>query len=163
MLGKKAFLIVVTIAVFIINSNNQELIHHIDFFECIFYHQSKTKRSCWFHKFLFYHLYFEFYSLNVSKISYSTSIFIFIIHLQHFCSQPLPFYGQYYHLLNTNKFLALIQKVIQSEHQLFHLSFDQPLFFLIIIFWLSWIITKVKRFFIVAKIFIDIFSFNFIH
>ena len=32
MLGKKAFLIVIMITVFIINSNNQELIHHIHFF-----------------------------------------------------------------------------------------------------------------------------------
>ena len=31
---------------FIINSNNQELIHHIHCFGCIFYHQSNTEKSC---------------------------------------------------------------------------------------------------------------------
>ena len=39
-----------------INSNNQELIHHIHCFGCMFYHQSKTKNSCWFQKFLLYGL-----------------------------------------------------------------------------------------------------------
>ena len=32
MLGKKSFLIVITITIFINNSNKQELIHHIHFF-----------------------------------------------------------------------------------------------------------------------------------
>ena len=54
----------------IINSNNQKLIYHIHCFRWISYHQSKTRKSCWFHKFLFYDFYFEPYSLNVSNIFY---------------------------------------------------------------------------------------------
>ena len=56
--------------VFIIKSNNQELIHHAHYFVCIFYNQIKTKKFCWFHKFVFFDRYFESYSLNVSNIFY---------------------------------------------------------------------------------------------
>ena len=60
---KSFFLIVIKITVFIaINSNNQELTHLIHCFRCILYHQSKTKKSCLFHKFVFYDFYFESYS-----------------------------------------------------------------------------------------------------
>ena len=52
---KKAYLA----GFFIINSNNQELIHHIHCFGCIFCHQSKTKKFWRFRKFLFYDVYFE--------------------------------------------------------------------------------------------------------
>ena len=79
---------------FIINSNNQELIHHIHCFGCIFYHQSKTKKSCCFHKFLFYDLYFESYSLDASNISDSTKhlyICYGLLLQQHFCLRPLLF------------------------------------------------------------------------
>ena len=44
-LTKKFFLIVIKITVFfIINFGNQELIYHINCFECIFYHQRKTRK-----------------------------------------------------------------------------------------------------------------------
>ena len=55
----------------ITNFVNQELIHHIQCFGCILYHQSKTKKSL-FLKFLFNDLYFESFSSNVSNTFYST-------------------------------------------------------------------------------------------
>ena len=58
--------------IFIVNSNNQGLIHHNNCFECTFYHQSKTRKSCLFHRFLFYDLYLK---LNVSKKFYWTKHF----------------------------------------------------------------------------------------
>ena len=102
---------------FIITSNNQELIHHIHCFGCIFYHQSKTKKSCWYYKFLSYNLSFESYSLNVSIISYSRKhlyVRYDLFLLQHFCLCPLPFYSHYYHLPNTGTSLVLIRQILQS-------------------------------------------------
>ena len=73
---KKAVLIRLKIEILclkkIINSNIQELIHHIHFFEKIFYHRNKIMEFCWFHKFLFYDLQFKSYKSNVSKKIYST-------------------------------------------------------------------------------------------
>ena len=115
---------------FIINSNNQDLIHHIHCFGSIFYHQSKTKKNCWFHKSLFYDLYFESCSSNVSNISYSTKHLYTHYDLllqQHFCFCLRPFNAHYYHLPKTNASLALIWQILQLQHQLFYLSFYQPL------------------------------------
>ena len=68
------FFIVITITVFfIINSRNKELIHHIRCSGCISNHQSKIKKCGLFHRFLFYDLYLEYYSLNASNI------FIFVM------------------------------------------------------------------------------------
>ena len=50
----------------IISSDNQELIHHIDCFGWMFYHQSTTKIFCSFHKFLFYDFYFGLYNIFAS-------------------------------------------------------------------------------------------------
>ena len=94
------------------NSGNQELIHHIHYFGCIFYHQSKTKKSSLFRRFLFYNLYFESYSLNVSNISYSTKyLYIrYVLLLQQcFYSHLLLFYAHYYYVPNMNRSLALVK------------------------------------------------------
>ena len=45
---------------------------------------------------------------------------------------------------------------------IFHFT-NNSFVWIIIIFWLSWINTKIKHFFILTKIFINIFAFNFIH
>ena len=117
MLDKKAFLnSYEDNCFFIINSNNQELIHHIHCFGCIFYHQSKKKKSCCFHKFLFYDLYFESYSSNASNISYSTKhlyIHYDLLLLQYFCLHTMLFYAHCYHLPNMNTSLVLI-RIFQS-------------------------------------------------
>ena len=108
----------------IITSGNRELIHHIHCFGCIIYHQRKKKKL--FNRFLFSDLYFECSSLNVSNISYSTNhlyIYYDILLQQHFYLHLLPFFTHYYHLPNINTtFLALIRQILQSQHQLFHLS-----------------------------------------
>ena len=70
-----------------INSSNQELIHYIYCFGCTFCNQCKTMKFCWFHMLLFYDLYIEFYSSNVSNISYSTKhlyIHYDLLSQQHF-------------------------------------------------------------------------------
>ena len=56
---------------FITNFDNQKLFHHIHCFQYIFCHQDMTMKFCGFHIFIFYGLYFEFYSLSV--------LYIFII------------------------------------------------------------------------------------
>ena len=114
-------LFVFLLCFFIINYNKQELIYHIHCFEYIFYHQSMTKESSWFHKFLFYDLYFESHALNVSNISYSTKHLY--IYYDLFLFTPFVFYAHCYHLLNTNTSLALIQQILQLEHQLIRVSF----------------------------------------
>ena len=53
---KKDFLIVIKLTFFLINSGNQELIHHIQCFGYMFCHPNDN----------------EFYSLSVSNIFYST-------------------------------------------------------------------------------------------
>ena len=50
------------INVFMINSNNQELIHHIHCLGYVFY------QSCQFYRFLLYKFYFGFYLFNPSNI-----------------------------------------------------------------------------------------------
>ena len=94
------------------NSGNQELIHHIHYFGCTFYNQSKTKKSCLFHRFLFHDLYFESYSLNVSNISYSTK-YLYIRYVlllqQYFYSHLLLFYAHYYYVPNMKRSLALVK------------------------------------------------------
>ena len=130
----------------IINSNNQDLIHHIHCLGYVFYHQSKTKKFCWFPKFLFYDLYFEFYSLNAPNMSYSTKRLCI-----HYAIK------NEYILLQSNKFF-------NSDTTCFIFDLANTNFFLVIVlFWLRWIIAIIKHFFILAKIFTDIFSFNFIH
>ena len=56
---------------FIVNSNNQVIIHYINFLGYLFYHQSMKKKPCWFWRFLLYYFHFKIYSLNASKIYYS--------------------------------------------------------------------------------------------
>ena len=73
---------------FMINSNNQEPIHHIHCFWCIFYHQSKTNKFCWFNKFLFYDLYVESYSSNVCNIFLLNKTSLYSLQ-QHFYSHLL--------------------------------------------------------------------------
>ena len=128
-LTRNLFWIVIKITVFIINSA-KSITNSVHCFGYIFYHQSKTKKSCWFHKFLSYDLYFESYSLNVSSISYSTK-YIYVHYdlllLKHFCLCPLPFYAQFNHVLNTNTSLDSIWQLLQSQHRLFYLPFYQPL------------------------------------
>ena len=141
--------------------------HHNNCFRCIFYHQSMTKKSCWYHKFLFFDLYFESYSSNGSNTSHSAKRFCIHYDLllqQHFCLRPLPFYVLYYYLPNMNTSLALIDKFFNSNNSCFIFYFTNNYFvWIILIFWLSSIIDKVKHLFIFAKISIDIFSFNFVH
>ena len=109
----------------------QDLIHHIHCFGCIFYHQSKAKKFCWFPKFLFHDLYFESYSSNASNIFFQQNIFIFgmtyccnIFFIPTLCFFVLTVIF-YYHLPNMNTFLVLIQQILQSQQQLFNLSFSQ--------------------------------------
>ena len=87
----------------IVNSNNQELIHHIHCLGYAFYHHSKTKKFCLFHKFLFYDFYFECFLSNASNISYSTKhLWIHYYLFYYFYSHLWLFYSHYYHLLKTN-------------------------------------------------------------
>ena len=83
-----------------------------------FCHQKKVMKFCWFHVFLCYDLYFEFYSLNVSNIYYST------IHLyvryelllrQHFYSQLLLFYVHGCRLSSMNTIFASIQQFFNHK------------------------------------------------
>ena len=55
-------------------------------------------KICLFHKFLFYNLYFESYTLNASDICYSTKhlyIDYDLLSQQHFYSHPLVVYTRY--------------------------------------------------------------------
>ena len=120
---------------------------------------------CWFHMFLFYDLSFEFHSLNALNI-YCSTIHLYIHYdlllQQHFYSHLLLFYVHYCRLPKMNTSLASSQQILQSQRLWFHLLFFQWLFaWIIIVFWLSRIVTKIKHFFIAVKIFVDIFSFNF--
>ena len=88
--------------------------------------RQSSKKSCWFHL----DLSFESYSLNVSNFSYSTKylyIHYDLLLQQHFSLHPMPFYAHFYDLQNTNIYLALIPQILQSQYQLFNLSFYQPL------------------------------------
>ena len=125
----------------------------------------------WFHKLIFYDLYFEYYSSNASNIFIQENIFIFImtycrnnifIHTLYF------FYTRCCHLPKTKTFLPFIWQILQSQHHCFHLSFYQQLICWIIkVLWLGSVITKTKHFFIkikrLSKIFINIFNFKFIY
>ena len=131
MLEKKLFLIVTKITIFFtVNSNNQELTHLILCFGYTYYHQSKANKSYWFHEFIFHDIYFESYSSNVSNIFHSIKhLYIsYDLSQQHFYSQLLFLYPHDYHLLNMITYLALIQQILQLQHQVFHLFFRQPLF-----------------------------------
>ena len=111
---KKLFCWVIKITLFyIINSDNQRLIHHIHYFRCIFYHQSMIKKFCWIPRFLFYDLYFWFCLSNFSNFSYSRKHLCIHHDLlqEHFYLHPLLFYVHHYHLqkgirpwLQFNKF-----------------------------------------------------------
>ena len=77
----------------IINSYNQDPVHHIHCLGCIFYHQSMIKKF-WFRWFLFYDFYSEFCSLNASKIYDSAKhpfIHYDVLLQQHFHSHPFLF------------------------------------------------------------------------
>ena len=90
---------------FIVNSNNQELIHYINFLGYLFYHQSMKKKPCWFWRFLLYYFYFKIYSLNASKIYYLT---------KNLCSHYELFLQQYFiHILC---FFNLSTTIYQSEY-----------------------------------------------
>ena len=155
-LGKKLFQEVIKITVFfIINSCNEGPIRHIHRFEYIFCHQKKAMKFALFHMFLFYGLYFEFYSLNVFYIYYKKCVFIFIM---NYCCNKICIHAFcFLRLLLSTKneyILASTQQILQSQYQRFHLSFFQSIIS---------IITKIKHFFLAVKIFVDIFSFNLIH
>ena len=88
-LTKNLFLIVIKVTVFL-----SLTIHHIHYFECIFFHQSKSKKSCLFHKLLFYELYFKSYLSNATNIFYSRKhlcIRYDLLSQQHFYSQFFAF------------------------------------------------------------------------
>ena len=110
--------IIKTTIFFLRNSGSQGLIHHIDCFGYIFCLQSKKRKFCWFHMFLFYGLYFELYK-SVLCIYYSTIHFYIYkgycwnkMFIQAFCF--LIFYIHYCCLLSMNTFLASIQQILQS-------------------------------------------------
>ena len=74
MLDKKAFskiaILITKIAFFIINSDNQEFIHHAHYFEYIFCHQNKAMKFCWFNIFLS-----TVFTLNfIYRVSYTSII-----------------------------------------------------------------------------------------
>ena len=106
---------------FIINSNKQELIYHIHCFEYIFYHQSMTKNlvdfisSC--------SMIFTLNPMHWTSQTFHIQQNIFIFIMTYFCLHLLFFYAHCYHLPNTNTSLALIQQILQSEHQLIRVSF----------------------------------------
>ena len=128
-LKKKFFEIIIKITVFLINSNDQELIHHIHCFWYTFCHHNKTIKFGWFQMFLFYDLYSAFYSLNVSIIFYSTihTYFCYDLLLQeHFYSQLLFFcYIHYCYIPRMNTILPSSQQILRFKHVRFHLSFCQ--------------------------------------
>ena len=128
-------------------------------------------KFCWFHKFLFYDLYFEFHSLNVLNIYYSTNIFIFVMNIslqQHFYSHLFIFLCSLLsctkskYISGFNSTSSSTAASTSNSGLIFPFS-KNYLIWMIIVFWLSRIISKIKHFFIAAKIFIHIFSFNFIH
>ena len=105
--------------------------------------------------FLFYGLYFEFWSLSVWSVINQQYIFMFIM---TYCCQLFFLatmftiaYKEWIHLwLQFNKFFNC-----NTYHFIFHFSNDEFVL-TIIIFWLSWIITEIKHFFVATKIFISI-------
>ena len=76
----------------------------------------------WFHKFLFYDLYFEFNSLNALNIYYLT-IHLYI-HCNNISIHKLCFFFVHYcRLRNINTSLASIKQIFQLQHHWFYLSF----------------------------------------
>ena len=75
----------------------------------VYCHENMTMKFCRFHKFLFYDLYFNLFSLNVSINYYSTitkyRFALFVIYSHHY---PLP---------KTDTSLSSLQQVLQSRHR----------------------------------------------
>ena len=87
--------------------------------------KQKSKVKGWFYKFIFYGLYFEFYSLNASNISNLTKylcIHCGLFFQQHFCLHLLFFYAYYYHLPRI-KFWFQSNKFFNSETTRFRFHF----------------------------------------
>ena len=138
---------------------------HIYWFGYIFCHQSKTMKMFWFHIFLLCNLYFEFYWLSVVNIYHSTKYLYIHYNLllqQHFYLRLLIFCS----LLSTkNEYILSFNSTNSLLAMPAISSFILPMTICLNYhsIWLSRIITKIKFFFIIAKISIGIFSFYFIH
>ena len=159
-LTKKLFWIVKITVYFIINSDKQALIIHIHCFGYVFYHQNMIKKFCWFHRFLFCDLYFGFYRSNISNIYHSTKhlcVHYELLLQQHFIHTFFIFmlttiiYQKGIHLgLHSKKF-------VNSNTICFIFHFTNSKFvWTIIVFWISRLIAKIKYFFILPKIFVNI-------
>ena len=111
-------------SLFIVNSDNQELIHHIHCLGYAFYHQSKTKKYREFHKFLFSGLFFESYSSNVWNIYCSTKLLFIHYGLflqQHFYSHSLfLFLFSLLPFTKKNTFLPSVCQTLQLQHHRFY-------------------------------------------
>ena len=91
---------------------------------------------------------------------------VFIFYMTYCCSnifiQAFVFFLCSLLSFMKNEFIASIQQILELQRLRFRLSFYQWLFvWIIILFWVSWTITKIKKGFITAKMFTDIFSFIF--
>ena len=115
---------------FTVNSNNQVLIHYINFLGYLFHHQSMKKKPCWFWRFLLYYFYFKIYSLNASKIYYSIKNLCFHeeLFLQHYFIHILCFFN-----LSTTIYQKRIHiwfkfsKFFNSNTHCFSFRSNQPL------------------------------------
>ena len=158
----KAFFNTITL-LFIINSNNKELMHHIHCLRYIFYHQSMKTEFCWFHRFLFCD--FRFYLSNVANIHSWTEHFCIII---TYCWNNIFFipFSFLFLLLSFTK----RKYIFGFKPKKFHNSSTSCFTFInhyfvwhILIFLRNRIVIRTKHFFILTKIIINIFGFMFKH
>ena len=123
------------------------------------------KKFWWFHRFLFHDFYCGFYSSNDLNIV-QQKIFVFnmtyccnniFIHTLCLFMRTTIIYQEWINLwLQSNKFF-------NSTTSCFIFRFTNHLFVWInIIFWLRWIFIKIKHFFILTKVFKNIFGINMI-
>ena len=144
MLDKKTFFWIV-IKITVLSMINQELIYHIHCFEYTFCHQNKTTKFNRFHKFLFYGLYFEFYSLNVSKNFFPQ--YIFLILIMNSCCSNIFIHSFCFFMFNIVVYQTEIHIWLQSV-KFFNCNTSSFIFlWTTIVFWLSWIITYIMYIF----------------
>ena len=108
------------------NSDNQEIIYHINCFEYIYiyiYIYIKTMEFSWFHS--SYSMVFTFNSIHWVSYIYRSIILLYthydLLLQEHFYSQLL-FYVHFC-VLRINTFLGSVQQTLQLQSQQFHLSF----------------------------------------
>ena len=114
--------------VLVVNSNSQELVHHIHYFGYILCHQSNRKKGCWFHNTLFFFIFLLDFIHPMSQtylILNKTFISIMIYWYNNIFSHPLPFYASYCCLLQTNIPLVLTEQISRLQQNRYNRLFYQ--------------------------------------